>query len=94
MNQKAIPSGPSLPHLAGAGVEDVHVIHLHRTRPPSAGRSVISGSPKMTNRFPWPVFLRSSATCRSALMRALREGCGRACWVVDPCFIASNLAGC
>jgi hypothetical protein len=39
----------------------------------------MSGSPKMTNRLPLPVFFRSSAMCRSAFMRALSTGCGRAC---------------
>ena len=34
----------------------------------------MSGSPKMTKRFPLPVFLRSSAMCRSAFIRALRMG--------------------
>ena len=34
----------------------------------------MSGSPKMTNRFPLPVFFRSPAMCRSAFMRALRMG--------------------
>ena len=34
----------------------------------------MSGSPKMTNRLPLPVFLRSSAMCRSAFMRALSTG--------------------
>ena len=34
----------------------------------------MSGSPKITNRLPLPVFLRSPAMCRSAFMRALRIG--------------------
>ena len=34
----------------------------------------MSGSPKMTNRFPLPVFFRSPAMWRSAFMRALRMG--------------------
>ena len=34
----------------------------------------MSGSPKMTNRLPVPVFARSSAMCRSAFMRALSTG--------------------
>ncbi len=34
----------------------------------------MSGSPKMTKRLPLPVFLRSSAMCRSAFMRALSTG--------------------
>ena len=34
----------------------------------------MSGSPKMTNRLPLPVFFRSSAMCRSAFMRALSTG--------------------
>ena len=34
----------------------------------------MSGSPKMTKRFPLPVLARSSAMWRSAFMRALRTG--------------------
>ena len=34
----------------------------------------MSGSPKITNRLPLPVFLRSSAMCRSAFIRALSTG--------------------
>ena len=34
----------------------------------------MSGSPKMTNRLPLPVFFRSSAMCRSAFIRALSTG--------------------
>ena len=34
----------------------------------------MSGSPKMTNRLPLPVFFRSSAMCRSAFMRAFSTG--------------------
>ena len=41
---------------------------------PSTGRMSMSGSPKMTKRFPLPVFFKSSAMCRSAFMRALRMG--------------------
>ena len=34
----------------------------------------MSGSPKMTKRLPLPVFLRSSAMCKSAFIRALSTG--------------------
>ena len=34
----------------------------------------MSGSPKMTNRLPLPVFFRSAAMCRSAFMRAFSTG--------------------
>jgi len=34
----------------------------------------MSGSPKMTNRLPLPVFFRSAAMCRSAFIRALSTG--------------------
>ena len=34
----------------------------------------MSGSPKMTNRLPLPVFFSSLAMCRSAFMRAFSTG--------------------
>ena len=34
----------------------------------------MSGSPKITNRLPLPVFFRSPAMCRSAFMRAFSTG--------------------
>jgi hypothetical protein len=72
------PAGDALgavaAHLAGAGMEDIHAVDLDRIRPSSAGRMSMSGSPKMTNRLPLPVFFRSSAMCRSAFMRALSTG--------------------
>ena len=40
---------------------------------PSAGRISMSGSPKMTNRLPFPVFFRSSAMCRSAFHAGLQH---------------------
>jgi len=45
-----------------------------RSVPSFSGRMEMSGSPKMTKRFPLPVFFRSSAMCRSAFMRAFSTG--------------------
>ena len=33
----------------------------------------MSGSPKMTNKLPLPVFFKSSAMCKSAFMRAFKH---------------------
>ena len=61
--------------LAGAGVEDVDAVDLHPDLAVLArAGSSMSGSPKITNRLPLPVFFRSSAMCRSAFMRALSTG--------------------
>ena len=61
--------------FAGVGMEHVHAVDLDPDlavlRP---ARMSMSGSPKMTKRLPLPVFLRSSAMCRSAFMRALSTG--------------------
>src|SRR3990167_7172015 len=74
MNQQAMPSGPSLRTSPVLGSKTSTPFTFTRTRPRSAGRRAISGSPKMTNRLPLPVFLMSSAMCRSAFMRALSTG--------------------
>ena len=61
--------------LAGVGVEDIHAVDLHAQLAVLLRQDrSMSGSPKMTNRLPLPVFLRSSAMCRSAFMRALSTG--------------------
>ena len=73
------PAGDALgavaAHLAGVGVEDVDAVDLHLDLAVLLpARMSMSGSPKMTNRLPLPVFFRSSAMCRSAFMRALSTG--------------------
>ena len=66
--------------FAGVGVEYVDAVDLDldlaRLGAVFLDRGMISmsGSPKVTNRLPLPVFLRSPAMCRSAFMRALRIG--------------------
>jgi hypothetical protein len=53
--------------LSSRGMEDIDAADLHLQL--AAGSSTISGSPKMTKRFPSPWFFRSSAMCRSAFIR-------------------------
>ena len=60
--------------LAGLGSNTSTPFTFTRSLPSFSGSSSMSGSPKMTNRLPLPVFLRSSAMCRSAFMRALSTG--------------------
>ena len=65
--------------FAGVGMEHVHTIDLDLDLVglaplPSTEMISMSGSPKITNRLPLPVFFRSPAMCRSAFIRALRTG--------------------
>ena len=63
--------------VAGVGVEHVDAVDLDLDLAVlGAASSSMSGSPKTTNRLPLPVFLRSSAMCRSGFMRAFRIGSG------------------
>jgi hypothetical protein len=73
MNQQAMLSVPSL-DLAGLRPEHVHALHLDAQLAVGLRRDSMSGSPKITNRLPLPVFFKSSAMCRSAFMRALSTG--------------------
>ena len=62
-------------NFSGIWMEDVYSVDFYpESDRLSASRISISGSPKITNRFPLPVFLSSSAMCRSAFMRALSTG--------------------
>jgi hypothetical protein len=73
------PAGDSLGTVTsdfpGIGVKYIHAIDLYLNLAVlSLLRISMSGSPKMTNRFPLPVFFSSSDMCRSAFMRAFRTG--------------------
>ena len=47
---------------------------LTKMRSAGCGVMVMSGSPKMTNKLPLPVFFKLSAMCRSAFIRAFKMG--------------------
>jgi len=61
--------------FASIGMKDIYTVDLDLDFDPSAALIMsISGSPKMTKRLPLPVFLRSSAICKSAFILALSIG--------------------
>ena len=70
-DQHAKLSGPSLRTSPVFGWNTSTPFTFTRTVPSPCGSKSMSGSPKITNRLPLPVFLRSSAMCKSAFMRAL-----------------------
>src|SRR5258708_7949640 len=74
MNQQAMPSALSLMTSPVCGLNTSTPFTFTRSLPSFSENRSISGSPKMTKRLPLPVFLRSSAMCRSAFMRALSAG--------------------
>ena len=78
MNQQAMPSAPSLRTSPVVGWKTSTPlirtwIRVPPAASPPAGRMSMSGSPKMTNRLPLPVFFSSSAMWRSAFMRAFKH---------------------
>src|SRR5258707_626041 len=78
MNQQAMPSALSLITSPVCGLKTSTPFTFTRIRPSGSFSRSISGSPQMTHRLPLPVFLRCSARCRSAFMRAVSTGMRRA----------------